>query len=290
MLDRDRNHMTDSRINLKNPVIAGVLAYLIPGAGHFYQGRKFKAVVYFVCILGLFFSGMAMADWKAVQLPGKGELRGKGVSYLKYAAQLGVGIPSLYGIVQRERYDSEQNQEFGQSPEALATEFWGEIELRGDQPVYEEIRGTVDLAPHTGNLGDVSLTGTLTAKVNGKEQTFQLAPNVRLGKKIKASEYRALEASILRDPETPYDYIGNIRGVVPRPFRNWYQVPMDEDEIKQLHGKLGKFHELAMVFTWIAGLLNVLAIWDAVEGPAYGYDDEHEKEKDEPAAEPAVAT
>lgn len=229
-----------------------------------------------------------MADWKAVQPPLEG--KGNKIAYLKYAAQLGVGLPSLYGVVQRKRYYSDQNQEFGQSPEALKTEFWGEIELRGNQPIYEEIRGTVDLAPQTGNLGDVSLAGTLTAEVNGKEQTFQLAPNIRLGKKIKASKYRALEASILRDPETPYDSIGNLRGVVPRPTMNWYQAPMDEDEIQELHGKLGKFHELAMVFTWIAGLLNVLAIWDAVEGPAYGYDDEHEKEKDEPAAEPAATT
>ena len=87
--------MTDPRIPLKNPIIAGVLAFLLPGAGHLYQGRMFKAVVYFVCILGLFFSGMAMADWKAVQPPPEG--RGNKIAYLKYAAQLGVGVPSLYG-------------------------------------------------------------------------------------------------------------------------------------------------------------------------------------------------
>lgn len=271
--------MTDSRIDLKNPIIAGILAFLLPGAGHFYQGRMFKAVVYFVCILGLFFSGMAMADWKAVQPPPKGDR--KYVSYLKYAAQLGVGLPSLYGIVQRERYYSEDNVEFGQTPVELTAEFYGEIELRGDQPVYDEIEGTVDLRPQVGNLGDVSLAGTLTTEVDGQTQTFQLAPNVRLGKKIKASEYRTLEASIQRTPDTPYDSIGSIRGVIPRSFLNWYQVPMDEAEVQQLHAELGKYHELAMVFTWIAGLLNVLAIWDAVEGPAYGYDDEYEKEKSE---------
>src|SRR5690606_5136904 len=132
LLDSDRNHMTDSRINLKNPVIAGILAFLLPGAGHFYQGRMFKAVVYFVCILGLFFSGMAMADWKAVQPPPQG--KGNKIAYLKYAAQLGVGLPSLYGIVQRKRYYSDQNDEFSQTPEAISAEFIGEIELRGEQP------------------------------------------------------------------------------------------------------------------------------------------------------------
>ena len=44
---------------------------------------------------------------------------------------------------------------------------------------------------------------------------------------------------------------------------------------------------MAMVFTWIAGLLNILAIWDAVEGPAFGYGDEH-KNEDEAAAEDAA--
>ena len=37
---------------------------------------------------------------------------------------------------------------------------------------------------------------------------------------------------------------------------------------------------MASVFTWIAGLLNLLVIWDAVDGPAYGYGDE-KKEEDE---------
>ena len=58
--------MADPRINLKNRHLAALLAFLIPGAGHAYQGRYFKAVIYSVGILGLFFWGMAMADWKAV--------------------------------------------------------------------------------------------------------------------------------------------------------------------------------------------------------------------------------
>jgi hypothetical protein len=31
---------------------------------------------------------------------------------------------------------------------------------------------------------------------------------------------------------------------------------------------------MALVFTWVAGLLNLLAIWDAADGPAYAYGDE----------------
>ena len=58
--------MPDPRVPLKNPWIAGVLSFLIPGAGQLYQGRLFKSAVFFFCILGLYSSGMLMADWKAV--------------------------------------------------------------------------------------------------------------------------------------------------------------------------------------------------------------------------------
>ena len=52
--------MSDPRIPLKHPLAAGLLAFLVPGAGHCYQGRYFKAVVYFVCITGLFQSDIRM--------------------------------------------------------------------------------------------------------------------------------------------------------------------------------------------------------------------------------------
>ncbi len=63
---------------------------------------------------------------------------------------------------------------------------------------------------------------------------------------------------------------------------------MDEREDQQLHAELGKIHELALVFTWIAGLLNILAVWDAIDGPAYGYGDEPEPDPDEESKAPPV--
>ena len=58
--------MTDPKIDLKTPWVAGLLAYLIPGAGHLYQRRLFKAGVYFVCIFGTFLYGMHLGEWKVV--------------------------------------------------------------------------------------------------------------------------------------------------------------------------------------------------------------------------------
>lgn len=53
-------------INLKNPWIAGLLAWLVPGLGHFYQGRQFKAILFAVCIIPTFLFGMCLGSSKEV--------------------------------------------------------------------------------------------------------------------------------------------------------------------------------------------------------------------------------
>ena len=74
--------------------------------------------------------------------------------------------------------------------------------------------------------------------------------------------------------------MGRLKGSVPRSFWDRFEAPPDDEErdldrgyLLDLHRQLGKYHELAMTFTMIAGLLNILVILDAVEGPAYGYGD-----------------
>ena len=42
---------------LKNPFLAAILAWLVPGLGHWYQGRKEKAILFFVCIMSVFLFG-----------------------------------------------------------------------------------------------------------------------------------------------------------------------------------------------------------------------------------------
>lgn len=48
---------------------AAFLSYLVPGLGQLYQGRTGKGILFLVCLLGLFFTGQAMGDWKNVFLP-----------------------------------------------------------------------------------------------------------------------------------------------------------------------------------------------------------------------------
>ncbi|MBU6386101.1 MAG: hypothetical protein KGS49_09210 [Planctomycetes bacterium] len=53
-------------VDLKNPAFAAFLAFLFPGAGHYYQGRKRKAILFAVCILGLFITGFIIGRGRVV--------------------------------------------------------------------------------------------------------------------------------------------------------------------------------------------------------------------------------
>lgn len=82
-------------IDLKNPTTAAVLAWLVPGLGHLYQGRTAKGVLFMSCILGTFFYGMFLSNGRAVYaswVPWD--------QRLPYLCQVGVGAPALPALVQ----------------------------------------------------------------------------------------------------------------------------------------------------------------------------------------------
>jgi len=159
-------------VNLKDPAIAGVLAWLLPGAGHWYQHRRAKAVIFFVCIFGTFMYGMFLGEGRVVYAQWDGpEFR-----RYPFLCQAAVGLPSLPAVL-------------------LA---WS---------------------------GGESFFGT-----------------------------------------------------------KWYVPPAiiggKSPELDELHLRLNRRFELGTVFTMIAGLLNVLAIYDAVCGPAYSVARRSRKEGD----------
>ena len=49
-------------IDIRNPLVAGFLAWLVPGWGHWYQGRYHKALIFFLCIVPMFVAGCALAS------------------------------------------------------------------------------------------------------------------------------------------------------------------------------------------------------------------------------------
>ena len=48
-----------------------------------------------------------------------------------------------------------------------------------------------------------------------------------------------------------------------------FMAEPSQNVINGLHPRLGKLVEIGTIYTTVAGLLNILAIYDAYEGPAY---------------------
>jgi hypothetical protein len=168
----------DTPVDLKDPALAGFLAWLIPGLGHLYQQRYGKAVLFFVCIMGTFSYGLYLGAGRVVYASWR-----EGDKRLPYFCQLGVGLPALPALIQAYRV------------------------RHGHRPL----------------LGG-----------------FMAPPP-------------------LHENEGPAD------------------EPTLGEMIKTLHG----FFELGTVYTMIAGLINILAIYDACAGPVLAKQDKGKKEDDQ---------
>lgn len=153
-------------VRLKDPLKAAVLAWLIPGLGHFYQGRTAKGVLYLVCILGLYLTGLAIGEGKIVYWSWINPLHDAENFRLSYVMQFFVGLPSLPAFIQ-----------------------------------------------------------------------------------------------------------GTLKYYHMNPILGGFMAEPAAAEINGLHTRLGKLVEISMEYTKIAGLLNILAIFDAALGPANGPED-----------------
>lgn len=52
----------------KNPILGLVLTWLVPGAGHYYIGIKWKAVYFFVLITITYFLGVVLSQFCSVNI------------------------------------------------------------------------------------------------------------------------------------------------------------------------------------------------------------------------------
>ena len=92
----NESQSSEQSIQLKDPFVAGVLAWLVPGLGHFYQGRNAKGALFTICILGTFLYGLYLGGSKEVGW-------GRAVYYsfrsndwrLPWLCQIGVGLPTV---------------------------------------------------------------------------------------------------------------------------------------------------------------------------------------------------
>lgn len=154
-------------IDLKNPAWAALLAWLWPGAGHLYQRRYAKGMLFMVCILGTYFFGLTLGGGHVVYASWT-----KNDKRWQYFCQLGVGGPALPALVQTH------------------------LVKNGDEPLFADVMAPPKHVAESDSLDDLA-----------------------------------------------------------------------EDELAEWHLKLHSFFELGTLYTMIAGLLNVLAIYDAYAGP-----------------------
>lgn len=193
-------------VDLRDPYWAAFLAWLWPGAGHFYQRRFAKGFLFMACILSTFFFGLGMGHGRVVYASFK-----KGDMRWQYVCQLGVGIPALPAIVQ-----SMKTKNGGAPFFVLCERFppnYGEGPPMDPQKIKKRFRVIPeDIAPED-------------------------------------MPERTLKDGFMAPPEGP--------------------IFQDEpDTLGRWHFEFKHYFELGTLFTVIAGLLNVLAIYDAFCGPA----------------------
>lgn len=94
---------------LKDPVLSAVLAWLVPGLGHWHQGRRGKAVLFFFCIIstfvfGIYLGGNREVGWgRTVYFSWRDNDR-----RLAYVCQIGAGLVALPAIIQANLMASQQ--------------------------------------------------------------------------------------------------------------------------------------------------------------------------------------
>jgi hypothetical protein len=161
-----------AKMALRDPPLAALLAWLVPGLGHLYQGRVAKAALYFVCIMGLFLFGCEQGQWKVVYFRWDDE-----EWRWAYGAQIGAGLVAV--------------------------------------------------------------------------------------------------PALLHKPEW--------RAWLPERFRD-FEAPPSPEELDELHRTYGVQIDVAAVYTIIAGLLNILVVFDALAGPAHYAEERKALEQNNAAA------
>ncbi len=278
--------MSDPRIRLRAPAVAALLTFLVPGLGQLFQGRIFKGLVYGICITGMFIAGSRMAEWKAIQAPPFDyRMRNRTLLALKFAAQAGMGTPAIAALIQTRRYRNQRDTPPRELSSPLTAPFLGQwTTYTGDGGRLDSpVKGTISLETVPGAFGQTIAGKFVGTTDDGKPVELTFSENVELDLPIGADQSRG----VLANARSADGASGRLNGGIPRPVQNWFGCPLSDEQEQALEGRLGKWHELAVVLTWIAGLLNMLAIWDALEGPAYGYNDDPHSLPESGGPEPA---
>jgi hypothetical protein len=194
-------------VDLHDPYWAAFLAWLWPGAGHFYQKRFPKGFLFMICVLSTFFFGLGLGHGRVVYASFK-----KSDFRWQYVCQLGAGAVVLPAIVQ-----------------SIKTK-------------------------------------------NGADPYFILCERYPENYAVPAMRFRTITAE---------NNTNNYRG---RTLKDGFMAPPAGPVYQNEPDTLGRWHfdykhyfEMGTLFTVVAGLLNLLAIYDAFCGPAIMTPDQRER-------------
>ena len=199
-----------SAIDLRNPALAAVLSWAVPGLGQVYQGRTTKGGLFMSTILATFVFGLWLGGGKVVYASWK-----PGDTRWAFVCQAGAGLVAMPAVVQSARLHGPARQ-------------------------------------------PLALSGFM-------------APPLTPGQYVSAAYADQLGRT---DPDiAPDDFFDK------PPFKQFRR-----DQLADWHRRFGRFFEIGTLYTMLAGMLNLLVIYDAWAGPL-GPSEEERKRR--PAAPPA---
>jgi len=182
-----------SSIDLRNPAVAALLAWLVPGLGHLYQGRTTKGGLFMGSLLAAVILGLWLGEGRVVYASWR-----PGESRLAFLGQAGIGALAIPAVLQSSRLQ-------GPARQPWLTSAWFAPPLRPGQPV----------------------TPAYAARL------------VRSDPAVEAADFA----------DQP-------------PFR-----VSRFDQLSAWHQRLGRFFEIGTLYTVLAGMLNLLVVYDAWAGP-----------------------
>jgi hypothetical protein len=213
---------------------AGLLSYLIPGLGQISQGRTGKGVLFLVCVYALFFYGMYL---------GTGTVKAAGV---EYRVPGNVYLPDTLPANVDQRVANPMNLpqwtvNLYNRPQ-FAGQFW--VGVVAWPAIVQYLSD--DEAAVRRRASD------LRSEANELDRKGQREESERLQEEAKGLE-RGLRSGT---------WEGN-------PILGQFERAPTEEALNALNTSRGKELELGWVYTVIAGVLNIMVIYDAMAGPAF---------------------
>ncbi len=198
-------------VDLRSPAVAAALAWLWPGAGHIYQRRYVKGILFMICILSTYFFGLGIGQGRVVYASWK-----PGDKRWQYLFQVHTGLPALPAIVQSMKTSG------GADP------FWVLCQRYPDEYGFPTDRAATETD---------MLRRRLRFHIITPENNFE------------NYQGKTLKDGLMAPPAGP-------------------STEQENDVLGQWHFEQKHFFDLGTYYTIVAGLLNLLVVYDAFVGPS----------------------